>query len=353
MGWARLHFINTGSISIGNVMRDIVGVIAGDISTTDQLQHATASLSEITNSAQRGNWTKVFPSTLTNTIPQVLSTTCLNGTTKFIQITSAGSSDAVNNTENTNSYGHSTSQFFQGIVMRSITTATSATNVSNPSFVNVGANVQTINYITGGYIWLSWSSRHCLIIGDTRGSTTTNIAHGFLGATGCFEFNELSLYDYRNTAPFCHAQWFDTSAATDFHLASSPVSGSTRNSSSFYIMNHFNPVTTTATGALNFLSTVTNAQYMPVTATAAGSYPNNFTKNSSGQNAAYLQPLFFHQHQIGIPHMYISDFAKVYRTQPNIGATAGDTFAVGTATYVYYDLMRNNTGLMALAVLKA
>lgn len=350
MGWARLHFDNTGSINIGHVMRDIVGVVSGSITDTSTLLYATPNLSEITNSAGRGNWTRTYPSALTTSTPQVLVSTCTNSALKVVQLTSMGSGDLINNTTWNDTYQWLANAARQGIVLRSATSATAATTLTSPSFVNSATNLNTGNYITGPYIWVSWSARHLMLIGNSRGSSGT--ANDYVGATGCFEFNELSNYDNRNVAPFCHAQWFDTFVATDFTSAAAPTNSTARNQSSFFIMNHYNPSTTSSTGALNLLSTVTNQQYMPVTATNSGFYPTVFTKNSSGANAAYLQPLFFHQHHIGVPHMYISDLCKVYRTQSGIGLS-GDTMTVGGDTYVYYDLFSSNTGSFALAVLKA
>ena len=342
MGFARLHFANDSTLTIGNVIRDIVGVIAGDYTATNQLLAATQNLSEIRNTAGRGNWTKVYPSTNTNTIPQVLSTTCLNGTTKFIRIGGLGTSDLITNTTGTDNYGYATSATVNGIAMQCVTAATSATAVTNPSFVNQSSTANANNFITGNFVWLSWSSRHCLILGNQAGTGTTTIV-----GIGCFEFNELSIYDYRNVAPFINWQLMTSTFATGIN----PTTGASLQSS-ISIMNHYNPSTTETYGYYNLTAGITNVEYNSITAGTASSLPSSYTKNSSGAVAAILQPLFWHQHQIGIPHAYISDLSKVYRTTVGIG-NPGDTMTVGADTYVYFPIRSGDGLYFSLAVLRA
>jgi hypothetical protein len=354
MGYARLHFnnnLNGGGTppSTGKVIRDIAGVIAGDYTTVGQLQAATSGLSEIINSAGRGNWTKVYPNTLTDSIPYVLSSACVNGQTKFIQIGDQGSGTTFGQAARSapsNPFGYAQGVSTNGISMRSVTAATSAILVSNPSFLNniTQTSVSTFNFIAGPYVWLSWSSRHCLIIGSNIGTGTTSIC-----ATGCFEFNETSIYDYRNVAPFCHAQWFNTTIAS---TSQPPTDNASATQSSFMIQNYFRPDTSTAIGSYNLRDNVTNVNYFPVMNTTAGFYPSTFTKNSSGAAVSYLQPLYWHQHQIGLPHHYISDLSKVYRTQPVIG-NPGDLMTVDGSTYAYFDLNHTSTNNFALALLRA
>jgi len=371
MGFAKLYFPNAGTIQIGNVIRDIVGVVTGAYTSTSQLLAATQALSEISNSAGRGDWTRVYPSTVTNTIPQVLSAPCLNGATKYVQISSLGyinynNYQGVSSTTNTTPYRYAIDLNLStglGFCMRSITAATSATAVSNPSYLNTttgGTPAQSsfaawnsMNYFVGNTIWLSWSSRHLMIYGAQRGAAEN---HLYNAASACFEHNETGIHDFRNTAPFCHAQWFDNNA---FVTAASPSvtdQYTERLDSSFYCMNHYNPSGAVATGAFNLLSNVTTANVNSVCSSISSFYPTAFTKTSAGANAVYLQPLFFHQHQVGIPHQYISDLCKVYRVQPGIGR-AGDTLTVGASTYAYFPIWpggaaATNTS-MALAVLKA
>jgi hypothetical protein len=280
-------------------------------------------------------------------MPCVLSTACVNGQTKFIQIGGYGASDSFASTIVTDTFGFNSSGV-QGIAMRSVTAVASATSVSNPSFINntAGSTASTLNHITGPYVWLSWSSRHCLIIGSQNGTGTTSIC-----ATGCFEFNETSVYDFRNVAPFCHAQWFSTSIMDTTNVT--PMDDGSNCRSSFQIQNYFRPDTATAIGSFNLRSNVTNVNYFPVMSTAAGFVPSTFTKNSSGAAVSYLQPLFWHQHQVGLPHNYISDLSKVYRTIPGIG-NAGDLMTVDGSTYAYFDLnLVVGTNNFALALLRA
>lgn len=339
MGYARLHFANDGTLTIGNVIRDICGVISGVVTSTASLVAANTGLSEIRNSAGRGNWTQVYPATISNTIPRVLSTTCLNGQTKYIQIGATGQSRGVNNTTNTDVYQYSAGSTTQGVYMTSCTAATSATALTNQTFLNVGNSVSHMNYFTGTVLWISWSSRHCLIIGNASSDGFNNV-----GASGCFEFNETGIYDFRNVATFLHCQWFsgqyDTSNIT-------PTNNISYRQGSVIILNHYRTDTAVATGTYNLTAGLSNTADHSITTTTAGSLPTSYTKNSAGATSIYLQPLFYHQHQMGIPHHYISDLSKVYKVSSGIGNN-GDLLTVGADTYAYFNLTDHGTGLAVL-----
>lgn len=329
MGYARLHFANDGTIQIGNVIRDIVGVVAGDYTATNQLLAATQNLSEIVNSAGRGNWTKLYPATLGTTIPVVLSAPCLNGSTKYVQIGGCGAGDAVNNTLNTDLYIYSATG--QGVYMRSCTAATSATSITKPSSTNTADTLRVTN-ITGNYIYLSWSSRHLIIYGNSRGTTT-----GTQGMSACLEFTESGIYDSRNVAPFLHVQYFESIWTNNPNY----------NNSFIEVMNHYVPTTGVANGAFNIIETqpVTNWQdtitLTPVYTNNAFPKANNYTKSSSGAVSPYIVPLFWNQFHLGIPNHYISDICKVYRTQVGIG-NAGDTMTINGDTYVYMPIFTSS-----------
>lgn len=346
MGFARLHYNNSGStVTIGNIAKDIVGVITGDYTNVNQLEYATQNLSLIYNSAGRGNWTRVFPSTSSATVPQVLSSTCLNGTTKYIRLTSQGSSDAVGNPDSGDFYGYQAVASVQGLILHSCLGATNASTVTGASFVqksSTAANIQHHNMITGNYIWLSWSSRHCAMIGNTQGSGNT-----LIGLSGSFEFNETGIFDYRNLAPFVHLQLFDNSFDTTNLIT--PAVSAAANLSSIIVMNHFRPDTGVANDTLNLTANLAANTQHTISTNNVVAYPQAFTKSSGGLNTIYLQPMFWHQHQMGVPHQYISDLCKIYRTQPGIGV-AGDLLTVGSDTYVYFPL-QNST--YAVAVLRA
>lgn len=347
MGFARLHFQNNSTVQVGNIVRDIVGVIAGDYTNVNQLQAATQNLSLIYNSAGRGNWTKVDPTTNTNVIPQVLSAPCVNGTTKYIRIGAQGQGDTIDGTSATELYGYSALNNVQGIITQSCTAVTDRLTVTNPTFVQKSttvANIQHHNMITGNYIWISWSSRHCAIIGNSQGSGNDKI-----GLSGCFEFNETGIYDYRNTAPVVHLQLFDNSFDTTAANISAPAVSTTANLSSVIVLNHFRPDTAVTSDTYNLTAGFAAGTHHTISSNNAVAYPQAFTKNASGINSVYLQPMFWHQHQMGIPHQYISDLCKIYRTQPSIGV-AGDTFSVGADTYAYFSL-QNTT--YAIALLRA
>lgn len=350
MGFAKLHFENNGTITVGNVIRDIVGVLAGDYTTTGQLQAATPALSQIYNSAGRGNWTKLYPSTNTNTVPQVLSAPCVgSGATKYIRITSQGANslDTPGNTTSADGYQYSTAADKQGICLQSVVGATSETSVTSPSPIHRCSTVATIaahNMITGNFIWLSWSSRHCAIIGNSQGSGNDKIC-----LSGAFEFNETSVYDYRNSAPVVHLQLFDNSFDIVTANAQSIGVSNTVNQSSVVVLNHYRPDTGVTTDTFNLTANLVTGTHHPISSNNAVAYPQFFGKSATGLNTVYLQPMFWHQHQIGIPHQYISDLCKIYRTQPGIGV-AGDFFTVGSDTYAYFTLQNPS---YAVAILRA
>lgn len=333
MGFARIHFVNTGTLDMRVVVRDIASVIAGDSLNT--LVAATQNLSYIYNSAGRGNWTRQFPATASTSMPQVLSAACLNGQSKFIQIGAAGVSDTIGNSTSTDFYGTGLTANNQFIYIRSCTAATSATSISNPSFVAAATttptNANQFNAFNGVYYYLSWSLRHCLIIGQNDNATGNK-----WWASGCFEMNEDGIDDFRNLAPFCHIHWHGSSVDT----AVAPVFVASEARSTFTVMNHYNVSTGVTTSARN----IANEDYGNI---LQGSASAVSTKNSSGAVAMYLQPLFYHQYDIGVPLRYISDLSKVYRARSSPGEH-GNTLTVGADTYVYVPLANHSMGLACL-----
>jgi hypothetical protein len=164
--------------------------------------------------------------------------------------------------------------------------------------------------------------------------------------SACFEYNEDGINDNKNTAPFCHAQWFSNVAAS----ATSPTYSGTNafGQSTFSVMNHFRPDTAVATGARNIAGELTpNVDFSTILVVNSAYRPGIMTKTASGASAMYLQPLYWNQHAMGIPHLYISDLCKVYGARGSPGE-AGDTITVGNDTYVYIPWGAGDKGIVCL-----
>lgn len=379
MGYAKLWFDNAGANTITHVLHDIVGVITGTYTSTSQLTVADKVLSEIVNT-RNSNWSFLYPSAHgakgnANT-SWVLTAPCESSNTKlkYVRISSQGFRGGAGQAGGNVLYDATSGN---GVKLTCATAATSNTAVSNETYYNTstvhvtGAGSQ----FTGNYITLSWSQRHLIMFGIAASGVS-----GRLAFTGCLETTETPISTFRNVAPFLffyrghffgtNGQSFSGYAAGSGtnSLVTIPQSNTDVKYDAFLQMNHYDPTTTTASGIHNIISNINNRvddMTLFAETSASVSIPSTFTKSSTGQNAIYMQPLFYHQSHIGIPHMYISNLADVYRVPNNIGNTF-DTFTVGSNTYVYLvaetgqnysnnlnDTYTNCAGGFALAVRKA
>lgn len=368
MGYAKLYFNNNGANTVTHVLHDIVGVITGTYTTTSQLTVATPSMSEIVNT-QNSNWSFLYPATHgakgNTNVSWVLTAPCVSSNTKlkYVRISNGGARGSSGIDPGGTALYQTT--LYNGVRFTAATAATSNTVVSNESYYinNNGNDVNTSNpytdydiysHFTGNYITLSWSQRHLLIFGQIGGAggIASVPAGGQFAFAGCFETTETSVSTYRNTAPFIFflrgmSRWVSGYDPGSTNYVSSTITGPT-GQSGFYSgyntlydvflqYNHYNPTTTTISGIYNILGDI-NSQKDDMTlladSSSSVSIPNTFTKTSTGQTATYLEPIFYHQHHIGIPHMYISNLSNVYRVPNNIGNNF-DTFTVGADTYVY------------------
>jgi hypothetical protein len=350
MGYAKLWFDNAGANTITHVMHDIVGVITGTYTSTSQLTVADKTLSEIVNT-QNSNWDFLYPAAHgvkgnTNT-SWVLTAPCQSSNTKlkYIRISSQIANGGAGQAGGSALFQTSTAG---GVKLTCATGATSNTVLSNETYYQT-ATTATVNDLfhqfTGNFITLSWSQRHLIMFGTASANTTQR------AFTGCIETTETPISIFRNVAPFvffhrCH-YWTNTTTqaalVTITHPTYTvPIAVQNYKYDVFIQLNHYNPSTTVTSGLYNIRNStswggVNNQQEeMPLLAESdtSTSVPTTFTKSSTGQNAIYMQPLFYHQHHIGIPHMYISSLADVYRVENDIGNTF-DTFTVGANTYVY------------------
>jgi len=347
MGFAKLIFKADGTETIGNVLADITRVISGAVTSPANLTTANTTSSYIYNSAGRGDWTNLYDATPIGTaIPKVLSAPCLNGQTKYIHLGQLGySRNMINQTSSTlYQYTGLSSAGAAGIALVSCTNATARVTLTNPSYYNSSGTNQPIyfNAIIGTEVYLSWSSRHCLIAGSSQG--TNNRAE--FSITASFEYDGDSINDARSTAPICHAQWFGAVDTTQPPLQ--PNTTATGGPTTFSVLNHFRPDTSILTGTRNILGELSpSVDYHTITNNNSAYRPAGITKTSSGAAAIYLHPLYWHQHQMGIPHCYISDLCKVYVARSTPGE-AGDTITVGSDTYVYLPWPQGGKGIVCL-----
>lgn len=356
MGYAVLHYNNNNTVPIGNIIFDIAGVLTGTYTSVNQITTSgfNSNLSTIVNSAGRGNWEFVYPAThgtkSTTSHTFVLRAPCISSGSKykFVQLISQAGTSTLQSSGNLYNIGNSGAI---GLLVRGCTAATSTTALSNPTYYNTFSS-SSFDYrsssrtiFTGPYFYMSWSSRHLLIISSVLGQDT------FLAHVGIFEHTETSISLYRNVAPFCyHSYW-----SNEYTANPDPVyidNGSKY--SSFVIFNHYNPATTISSGSVSLHGSgqqfsVQHYYDTPVVSQDNTTYPTTYTKNSSGANAMFLQPLFFHQHHIGVPHAYISNLCDVYRAPSGLG-NANDLLTVGGDTYVYFPM---GSTTYALAVKRA
>lgn len=343
MGYARLHFPNSGTVLMTHLLYDVVGVLTGTFTSTSQLQTATQSLSQIVNTAN-SNWSFVYPAAhgtkgTTNT-SWVLSAPCVTaGKTKYIRLTGLGAGIVAGNGSSnyfTSSLG---SSLDSGLLMQACSAASSATALTNPTWYNTGSSASYNNAFTGSFIYLHWSNRHCLIYGGVN----TTVYKGFQAT---FEFQETGITTFRGVAPQVYINY--TSVNGNWNTTATAPSNLSGTPNIVQVLNHFNVSTATATGLYNVLSDINSQQNdMPLCSDniSAGAYPSTTTKNSSGAVARQVQPLYWHQHHIGVPHQYISQLSNVYRTAPSMGQE-GDTVTIGNDTYVYLPTEYNTYNLL-------
>lgn len=346
MGFAKLVFKCDGTETMNNVLTDVFNTLSGAVTNTSGLVTANQNSSYIYNSAGRGNWSIDAGTTL----PRVLRAVCLNGQNKYIQIGQVGFGREITSTTTSTPYRYlvtGTISLEAGIAMRSCTAFSSAVTVSNPSWLNQsgGAGSQQPFYtrIVGTEVYLSWSLRHCLIAGSQLGGNDRSS----YSITGCFEYNEDGINDNQNTAPFCQLQGF---SSVDTAVIPTTFVSTTGGPSTFTVMNHYRPDTSTTTGARNIYGSSelpVSINYHSVYPVSSTFRPGIMTKTASGASAMYLQPLYWHQHQMGIPHRYISDLCKVYVARLSPGE-AGDTITVGNDTYVYIPWPNGGKGIVCL-----
>lgn len=345
MGYARLHFANSGTLAIEAVLHDIVGVVTGNFTQTSQLTVATRDLSEIVNTLN-SNWDILFPTPFSYSTANdafILQAPCLENSAKrkYVRFTHKQADSTVAATGGTGGFNRAMGSNQSGILLQSITSATSAFSVSNETWYNTNnSSPGTQTLYTGPNIYLSWSQRHLLISSPVAQT-------GPQGFTAVFEFNEVNFTRFRGTAPQIHIQ--HNSNNSNWVNSGAPTSDNSLRSVAF-IMNHYNPSNTVATNLYSIignLQTANNdhpliAEGSSVSATAVLAYPQYVTKNSSGSFARPVQPLWIHQHQIGIPHMFVSHLSNVYRTAPNMGSL-GDLVTIGNDTYVLIPAGRDST----------
>jgi hypothetical protein len=353
MGYAILHYDNSDTKLIGHVIHDIAGVVTGTYTSINQLSaSATTNLCTIVNSAGRGNWEFLYPAThgtrASTTNVYVLRAPCQSSGSKYKYVRLRGCNSAAMALSTGNLFATSSSTG-DGVILTACSAAASTTSVSDESPYNTfGSNVYDYRATSkelmyGPYFFISWSSRHLLIV-------SLDYSQTYYAFHGCFEHTETSISTYRNVAPFCHLTYYnDTYSAV---TVPTNFGDSVSTPRSYFVMyNWYNPSTTQAQGIANLLASVNSQQAdMTIVSSTSSSYPTTYTKNSSGSNAVYLQPLFWHQHHLGIPHQYISNLCDVYRVPAGIG-NANDLLTVGGDTYVYFPV--GSSGTYALAVKRA
>lgn len=366
MGYARLYFPNDGTVLAYRVIHDIAGVLTGNITAVSNLTASadTRTYSQIYNT-DNSNWQTMFPSTFTWGTPSTASTSvvlqapCVTaGKTKYIRIgqfyQNAFSTSSTANYSSTMSNTN-----LVGLMMQSCTGASSATSLTNQTAWNTYTTSASYTHSLGGnFVILHWSNRHCIMTGYKTTSTTQLGRRVLMSA---FEHNETPISLWANTAPVTHMvldSYNEASAvpSTNFNYTSTYLGtgGTNFSNGSFSFlteMQHFNNITQVATGVYNPLNdTLTNSikDDYTLTTSSATDYPTVATKTNTGSTAIYMQPLFYHQHNLGIPHMYYSNLTGVYRVAPNLGSE-GDLITVGADTYVYVPV----TSWYALAVKRA
>lgn len=332
MGFARLHFPNSGTVLMTHVLYDVVGVLTGTFTSASQLQTATITLSTVVNTAN-SNWSFVYPAShgtkgTTNTSWVLSAPTLSGGKTKYIRLTNLCNS-TINGGAGTTLYydsalGNSNSQ--GGLIMQSATAAASAISITNGTHINLNSGTASTSF-AGNYIYLSWSARHCLIYGQL----SSLLEKSFVAS---FEHQETGITTSRAVAPVLHLIY--TSSAGSWNTTDTVPSAVANKNSIFLALNHFNVSTATASGLHNILSNINSQQNdMPLCSDAIpGAYSSVTTKNSSGALARFVQPLWVHQHHIGVPHLHVSHLANVYRTGIAMGSE-NDTVTIGADTFVY------------------
>jgi hypothetical protein len=353
MGYARLYFPNDGTVLAYRVIHDIAGVLTGNITQVSNLtaSNDTRAYSQIINTAN-SNWQTMFPSSFTWATPSTASTSvvlqapCVTaGKTKYIRIGQFYNS-AFSTTTTANYNFNMSSTTAVGLLMQSCTGASSATSLTNQTTWNT-YTTSTAAYthsIAGNYVILHWSDRHCIMTGY-KTTSTDQLGRRILMAA--MEHNETPITQWAATAPVTHVvvdsfRISNSTASVDFNYtgAYTGTGGTNMGSTSFTFMTemqHYNNVTQVATGVYNPLNdTTTNTlkDDMTLLTGVNTDYPTVSTKTNTGSVAIYMQPLFYHQHTLGIPHMYYSNLTGVYRVTPGLGSE-GDIITVGADSYAY------------------
>lgn len=362
MGYARLYFPNDGTRLTATVVHDIVGVVCGNITSTASLTTAWANLSSIVNTLG-SNWSLLYPSTTlgttanTSRVSWVIRSPCVSSDSKFKYVRIAGHMQRVFGTPVTGSWPSNSATYYGtshvsstegGIWMTGGSAATNANTVVNESFVFTNAffgsgagdnNAAFAHNFRGNTFHISWSQRHLVIWGG-MGSTVSESQF-----VGFFEHTETPVTTWRNTAPYCALLFtsntgkFASEQTANVYvniaaLASKPNEMILRESL-FLSFDHYSPVGTEVSGIENVFGNVGNLWTdMPIMSNTANCIPSTTTVTSTGATAMYVQPLHFHQYNLGIPQMYISSLSNVYRVIGGSG-TAGDTVTIGANTFVY------------------
>ena len=349
MGYARLYFPTDGTVSAANIIQDIAGVLTGTITSVANLRASTdtRTLSTIVNT-DNSNWTLRFPTainfnataTSTNT-SIVLSSSCVNANkTKFIRlammVTTSPGGQTVLPAGTGFFYGQSA-----GCVLQACTGATSTTALTNQTTINSQGVIDHTGptgcpYFGSNYITLDWSQRHCFMYGFR-----TTAAAGRRVVMASFEHNEIPTSQWANTAPVSYLLLDSGSTANAISYTGTYVGGFENIGASIisYLteLNHYNTSGQISTGVYNPLSdpiTFALRNDFTLTSNATANFPTSTTKTSTGSVATYMQPLFYHQHNIGVPHMYYSNLSGIYRVAANIGSE-GDLITIGSDNYVY------------------
>lgn len=355
MGYARLYFPNDATKSTYEVIHDMVGVVCGNITSVNNLTTAWSNLSLITNTLN-SNWTLLYPSatlgaTANASRPSwVIRSPCVTAS-KFKYVRIAGHKQPISFSGNWPSYliadrSYSTDVVNDsGICLTGGTNATNANTVVNESFVVTNINsagdndAQMAHKFRGNTFHLSWSQRHLLIWGHMVSGG--NYDQQFVGF---FEHTETPTSTWRSTAPFCALLFtsntgkFGSRQTSNIYVSSGTTATPTDmklRESLFLEFDHYNPVASTPSGVHNIFGNVGSLWTdMPITSNTSNCVPTVSTITSAGATAIYVQPLFYHQFNLGIPQIYISTLSNVYRVIGGAGSP-GDTMTIGSNTFVY------------------
>lgn len=353
MGYARLYFPNDATVAAANIIQDIAGVLTGTITSVANLRASTdtRTLSTIVNT-ENSNWTLRFPTainfnatpTATNT-SIILSSSCVDANkTKFIRLgmmsLPTNGSPAL---PAAGGFFYASAGGAAAVVLQACTNATSTTALTNQTSIN---NKDTspgdtfgAPHFGGNYITLRWNQRHCFMYGFR-----STAAAGRRIVMASFEHNEIPTSQWANVAPVSYLLLDSVTTANGISYTGTYSGTGVENlgnqatlHSYLTELNHYNTSAQVSTGVYNPMSDATTFALrsdFTLTSNASANYPTVVTKTSTGSTAMYMQPLFYHQHHIGIPHLYFSNLSGIYRVAANIGSE-GDLITIGSDTYVY------------------